>query len=252
MEATATVWEAARDGADQRVRDDLMMQHIRLVYHVARQVIRSTSVDAELDELVSAGTIGLMNAIDNFDPSRGLAFSTFAAPRIRGSVLDDLRRRDHATRSLRKKERDIARARERLQAELGRTPTDQEMADGMDVDLTTFWRWRRETEQVTRVSLDRRPESSNGTAASPRDTLVGDDGTHVVDRIAHEEEIGILREEIMKLKEQERLVLSLYYFEELKLHEIATVLGVTESRVSQIRSKAITNLRKRIGHLRVG
>jgi len=209
-------------------------------------------VDAELDELVSAGTIGLMDAIDNFDPSRGLAFSTFAAPRIRGSVLDDLRRRDHVPRSIRKKRREIGRAREKLQAELDRAPTDKEIAQKMGIELVKLWRWQRETEQAAQVSLDRQMDTRSGRGATPKEILVGDDGLEIEEQLNRQEEIQILRDEILNLKEQERIVLSLYYFEELKLHEIATMLGVTESRISQIRSKAIAGLRERLAHLREG
>jgi RNA polymerase sigma factor FliA len=247
---TTTIWDAAQSGEDTEARNQLMLEHIRLVHHVARQVVRSTSVEAEFDELVSAGTIGLMNAIDNFDPSRGLAFSTFAAPRIRGSVLDDLRRRDHVPRSIRKKQRELARAREKLSGEFGRAPSDEELADEMNIEMGKLWRWQRETEQAAQVSLDRQMDTQSGRGASPKEILVGEDGLAIENQINTQEEIQILRDEILKLKEQERIVLSLYYFEELKLHEIASMLGVTESRISQIRSKAITNLRERLGHLR--
>ncbi len=255
MEPTTTttspsIWEAAQSGRDPQAREQLMMRHIALVHHVARQLMRSTSVDAEFDDLVSAGTIGLMNAIDNFDPSRGLAFSTFAAPRIRGSVLDDLRRRDHAPRSIRKKQRSIARAREKLSHELNRLPTDEELAAELEIDVETLWRWRHDVERTARVSLDQPTETHGGQKTTPGETIVGEEGTEAEDRVNREEEIRILREEIQQLKEQERIVLSLYYFEELKLHEIAKVLGVTESRISQIRTKALKNLRARLEHLR--
>ena len=244
MDTTTTdIWAAAQNGGDIEARNALMMEHIRLVHHVARQVVRSTSVEAEFDELVSAGTIGLMNAIDNFDPSRGLAFSTFAAPRIRGSVLDDLRKRDHVPRSIRKKQRDLGRAREKLQAELGRAPKDEELAAEMDIDIAKMWKWQRDTEQAAQVSLDRQMDTKSGRGASPKEILVGEDGMHIEDRINSEEELQILRDAILELKEQERIVLSLYYFEELKLHEIATMLGVTESRISQILSRATERLR---------
>jgi len=252
METTIDVWDAAQSGHDIEARNSLMLQHIRLVHHVARQVVRSTSVDAEFDELVSAGTIGLMNAIDNFDPSRGLAFSTFAAPRIRGSVLDDLRKRDHVPRSIRKKQRDLGRAREKLAGELGRAPKDEELAAEMDIDIRKMWKWQRDTEQAAQVSLDRQMDTKSGRGASPKEILVGEDGTAIEDSLNGQEEVQILRDAILELKEQERIVLSLYYFEELKLHEIATVLGVTESRISQIRSKAIGNLRESLAYLREG
>lgn len=250
MDQTTTLWEQYHTQGSTAARDELLMQNLRLVHHVARQVIRSTRIDAEFDDLVSAGTIGLMNAVDNFDTSRGLAFSTFAAPRIRGAILDDLRRRDHVPRSIRRKQRDLNRARETLMANLDRTPTDTEMASEMGIDHAKLWKWQREAEQSARVSLDRPLDPDRNRSTTPEEILIGDDGEEAIDDLNQREELQILRDGILELKDQERIVLSLYYFEELKLHEIATVLGVTESRISQIRSKAIKNLRARLAHLR--
>ncbi|MDH5588455.1 MAG: FliA/WhiG family RNA polymerase sigma factor [Gemmatimonadota bacterium] len=249
---TISLWNAYQTGGDLLARDQLMLKHLRLVHHVARQVIRSSRVDAEFDDLVSAGTIGLMNAIDNFDTSRGLAFSTFAAPRIRGAILDDLRRRDHVPRSIRRKQRDISRAREALTTELRREPSDEEMADEMGIGVDKLWRWQRETEQASQMSIDQPMENDSGRSATAEEIIKGSGGEEIEEDINREQELQLLRDEILNLKEQERLVLSLYYFEELKLHEIASVLGVTESRISQIRSKAIQSLRGRLSHLMEG
>ncbi len=251
METTANLDTSLNPKAPP-TREQLLSDNLRLVHHVARQLVRSRHSEADLDDLVSAGTIGLINAIDNFDPSRGLRFSTFAAPRIRGAILDDLRKRDHVPRSVRRKQRELARARETLAAELDRDPTEEEIADALGVDVEKVWRWRREAEYASRVSLDQPTGTSDGIGVTPEELLAGglDDGPDSV--VNRSEEVDILREEILSLKDQERLVLSLYYFEELKLHEIATILGVSESRVSQIRTKAIGNLRDRLRGLREG
>jgi RNA polymerase sigma factor for flagellar operon FliA len=128
-------------------------------------------------------------------------------------------------------------------------PTDEEMADSIGIDIEKLWRWQREVEQAARVSIDRQIDAeSNGVTV---EGLQIDDESHdIEENVNHSQEVALLREYILELKEQERLVLSLYYFEELKLHEIAEVLGVTESRVSQIRSKALLSLRERMAHLR--
>lgn len=237
--------------ADPAVRDEILTRNLPLVHHVARQLVRGSRMEVDFDDLVSAGTIGLINALENFDASRGLAFSTFAAPRIRGAILDDLRRRDHVPRSVRRKQRELARAHDALTARLDREPTDAEMAEEMGVDVEKLWRWRREAEYAARLSLDHPMDRQTGTGATPEEIMAGGvDGEAVEAGITHKEEVALLRDEILNLKDQERLVISLYYFEELKLHEIATVLGVTESRVSQIRSKAVANLRARLGGLR--
>jgi RNA polymerase sigma factor for flagellar operon FliA len=187
--------------------------------------------------------MGLMAALDNFDPSRGLAFSTFAAPRIRGAILDELRRQDHVPRSIRRKTREIGQARETLSRVLGRTPEDKEIAEFLGVDQATLWRWQSEVEGAHHVPLDRSPSERDSNAPSPADFLSNEDEEGVEDRLNKQQEVAIMREAILRLKEQERTVLSLYYFEELKLHEIAEILDLTESRVSQIRSKALSKLR---------
>jgi RNA polymerase sigma factor for flagellar operon FliA len=241
-----TLLDSYRDAGDLASRDELLAQNIRLVHHVARQVARSSRADIEFEDLVSAGTIGLMNAIENFDTSRGLAFSTFAAPRIRGAILDDLRRRDHVPRSVRRKQRELGRAREALQARLGRSPSEEELAEEMGIELEKMWRWQRDAEHAARISLDRPSDTMAGQGATPEELISGDDGHDIETVINREQEVTLLREEILKLKDQERIVLSLYYFEELKLHEIASIMSLTESRISQIRSKAIANLRARL------
>jgi RNA polymerase sigma factor FliA len=247
---TTTRWQAFLEGGDPVAREQLISEHLGLVHHVARQLSRSLSVDADFDELVSSGTIGLMNALSSFDPSRGLAFSTFAAPRIRGAILDDLRRQDHVPRSVRRKSRDISGARESLMRVLNREPEDREVADHLGIDMQTYWRWQSETESVVKVSLDRPTTESDRRGAAPVDLVSNDDEPGIEDVLNREQEVGVLREAIQELKEQERLVLSLYYYEELKLHEIATIMELTESRVSQIRSKAISKLRTLISPLR--
>jgi RNA polymerase sigma factor for flagellar operon FliA len=246
---TSELWRAYADG-DADARERLLTEHLGLVHFVARQVARGISVEADFDELVSAGTIGLMNALESFDASRGLAFSTFAAPRIRGAILDELRRQDHVPRSIRRKAREIGSAREALTRVLGRAPEEREVAEHLGVDLQTLWRWQGDVEGAVHMPLDR-PSGESG-APSPIEVLTGDDGGGIESLLNHEQEVEVLRDAILRLKEQERTVLALYYFEELKLHEIAKVLELTESRVSQIRSKAIGRLRAQMAPLRSG
>lgn len=247
---TTTLWEAYTASGDPIARDRLLNEHLGLVHHVARQMSRSLAADVDFDELVSSGSMGLMNALDAFDPSRGLAFSTFAAPRIRGAILDELRRQDHVPRSIRRKSREIGAARESFTRERGFAPDDRELAARLDVDLDTLWRWQSEIEGIYHMPIDR-PTGEDERRGSPADTLPGSvGGQKIEDDLNFQQEVDVLREAILRLKEQERVVLSLYYFEELKLHEIATILELTESRVSQIRSKAITKLRAEMAPLR--
>ena len=242
-----TLWAAYAAG-DVDARDALLRENLSLVHHVARQLARGLAADADIDELVSAGTMGLMSALEAFDLGRGLAFSTFAVPRIRGAILDELRRQDHVPRSVRRKTRSIAAAREMLTRTLGRSPDANEVAAELGVDAETLWRWQADVEGAVHVPLDRSATDRDGTSVSPAEFL--GNGEELTDeRLTREEEIALLREALLSLKDQERTVLSLYYFEELKAREIAEVMGVSESRISQIRSKALSQLRDALSPL---
>jgi len=230
-------------------RDDVLRQHLGLVFHVAQQLARARANDVELDDLVGAGTLGLIDAFEHFDASRGLAFSTFAAPRIRGAMLDELRRIDRVPRSVRRKSRQIDGATLALARTLGRAPRHTELADGLGIDLPTLWRWQAERESAFVVSLDRaRAGAEHGCGTG--DWLAGSSGDDMDDSMTRAQEIAHLREALLRLPEQERTVLSLYYFEELTLNDIARILEVSESRVSQVRSKATQRLRRMLARLR--
>jgi len=239
-------WSATAVG-DNSARDALLLEHLNLVHHVARQLSKSLAVEADFDELVSAGTIGLMTAVKSFDARRGLAFSTFAVPRIRGSILDELRRQDHVPRSVRRKARDISRAREVLMRALGRMPEDSEMAHQLGTDVQTLWRWQAEVEGSVHLSLT---GTAGGSTVPTRAEFLSNDEESADERLSREDEVALMREAIVRLNDQERTVLSLYYFEELKSAEIAEVLGISESRVSQIRSKALSRLRTDLAPMR--
>ena len=246
---TRTLWAQFSSG-DVGARDALLTEHLSLVHHVARQLSRTRAAEADFDELVSAGAMGLMSAVDAFDVTRGLAFSTFAVPRIRGAILDELRRQDHVPRSIRRKTREISHAREALMRSLGRKPEDKEIAEALNVDLDTMWRWQSEMEGAVHIPLDRTASDRDSTAPAMAEFLTGEDEEAADDKLSNEQEVVLLRDAILGLKDQERTVLSLYYFEELKLHEIATILSLTESRVSQIRSKALIRLREKLAPMR--
>jgi RNA polymerase sigma factor for flagellar operon FliA len=242
---THSHWTAFACG-DSGARDALLTQHLTLVHHVARQLEPRLSNALDHDELVSAGTLGLISAMSAFDHSRGLAFSTFAVPRIRGAILDELRRQDHVPRSVRRKTRDIHAAKALLSSKLGRAPEDKEVADALGIDLETYWRWESDIEGAVRIPIEKSGARDGDTHASPLD-LIADPNHGIDERLGREQDLILLREAITKLNEQERTVIALYYFEELKLHEISEILGVTESRVSQIRSKALVRLRSAVG-----
>lgn len=244
------LWRAYRLTRDPAIRNRLLALNLGLVHHVARKMIRTLSADAELEELISSGALGLLSAVESFEPERGVAFSTYAAQRIRGAILDDLRSRDPVSRAARQKLRAMATARESLSEALDRPPADHELAERLGISVEELWRWQAAAQEPVHVPLDEPlPDGDADTAL--RAELVPDDQSEDIEAaIGRDQELDLVRDEILRLPERERVVLSLYYFEELKLHEIGRVLGLTESRVSQIRSKALQTLRTRLHHLR--
>lgn len=244
------LWERFRTDGDVEARDRLVDRHLPLVHHVARRLERTTGFDVEYEDLVSAGSIGLLEAMASYDTSRGLAFSTHAAPRIRGAILDDRRRRDPLSRGVRRQEREIRRSERTLEATLGREPREHETARAMGVTSETLGGWRLDSEKAHALSLDQPMDDGEGEGLAAGDVVADESGEAIEERIVREDEARLVRDAILALPEQDRVVLSLYHFEELKLKEIAEVLGVTESRVSQIRTRALGRLREELADYR--
>lgn len=230
------------DGADNVTA--LTSQHVGLVHHVARQLSSRLHDKVELDELVSAGSIGLMQAAASYEPARGLTFSTYAVPRIRGSMLDELRRHDHMSRGTRKKARAMSAARESLTRRLGREPRATEVAVELNLTTSTLREWEMEVDGAGEISLDVAPRSLREEGQLTAAGAIPDERIPAIDeQISYEERVALLAIAIRCLRPQERTVLSLYFYEELTLQEIAQVLGLSASRISQIRAEALAKLR---------
>ncbi len=237
-------WQQYRGTCDPEARRRLLELYMGLVHHVAREMSRRTNA-VELDDLVSAGTFGLIRALDSFDLSRGLAFSTYAVRRIRGAILDDLRSQDWAPCAVRVKARRLQVATVALESRLGRAPRPEEVAAQLDIDISTYWRWRDDTSTRTMVSFEGEPRSASGPA--PLQEILEDSGAAgAPEERGRQEDVRMLRDAITRLPEKERIVMALYYYEELNQRQIAHVLHVTESRVSQIRTQALKRLRSRL------
>ena len=224
----------------------LTEQHVGLVHHVARQVARRLHDRVDLNELVSAGALGLMQAAASFEANRGLTFSTYAVPRIRGSMLDELRRHDHMSRGARRKARALGNAREALVHRLGREPRTREIAAELNVTLETLRQWESDVDGAAQVSLDVAPRALREERDAQITTAgaIPDERTpSVEEQIGNEERAALLGIAIRELRSQERTVLALYFYEELTLQEIAKVLGLSASRISQIRGEALSKLR---------
>ncbi|TMQ70955.1 MAG: FliA/WhiG family RNA polymerase sigma factor [Candidatus Eisenbacteria bacterium] len=239
------LWLRFRKLGDDTARTELLDRHLGLVRHTAHKLLRSGARGLSLEDLMGAGTLGLTQALDGFDVTRGLAFSTYAIPRIRGAMLDEMNRQQWAPRSVRSRRRLIARTRAALQQCLRRDPTQAEMARALEVDLPTYWRWIHEVEGRTLVALDlTRPE--NEDEAGLHETIPDGNAAAPGDDVAQRELLEELREGLRSLPARDRMVLTLYYFEKLMLREIGAVLGVSESRVSQLHGRALARLRAKV------
>lgn len=244
-------WQAYRNRNDDGARERLIGRHIPLVRHFARRMVASAGSALSRDELVSAGMLGLLNAVDAYDPDRGFRFSTFAAPRIRGAMLDELRRRDPAPRSVRRRQRKLAETENRLTLHLERLPLHGEVAEKLGVDPSTLWDWKQDVVRARSVSLEEGVGGGpEGDSLRLSEVLRAESWEDPEERVTTRQEVARLHQEMDELDERERLVLRLYDFQGMKLREIAAILDVTESRVSQIRTRALGRLRARMGDLR--
>ena len=237
---TDVLWARYRGAGDPDARSQLLTRHLGLVHHVAREVSRRIPT-VELGELVSAGALGLMKALDSFDLSRGFAFSTYAVLRIRGAILDDLRSRDSTPRSVRVKRRRIESVAAALEAELGHAPSAKEVADRLEIDLAMYWKWKDAVGSYAEADA---PRPVKGRRMSrDAENHADPSATSVPQRLVESEHVTQLQQLISRLPVQQRRVLALYYYEELNLRQVGDVLNVSESRVSQIRSQALRRLK---------
>ena len=225
-------------------QDRLLLRHLGLVHHLARKLWR-VGRGLDIEDLVGAGTLGLAHAVEGFDHGRGLAFSTYAIPRIRGAMLDELNRQRWAPRSIRTRERLIRRAETGLQQILKRQPDAAEVARALGLDLATYRRWLLLIERDRVVRLDA-ADTKGGASAGLHETIVDEAAELPGADIERQESTRALRSALGSLPARERRVLILYYYERLTSREIGCALGVSESRVSQIRSRALASLRRRV------
>jgi RNA polymerase sigma factor for flagellar operon FliA len=241
---TEALWARYRINGDTRARALLLDRYLGLVHHSAHQLARRISREIEIDDLIGAGTLGLVQALEGFDEHRGLAFSTYAMPRIRGAMLDELRGRDWMPRSIRTRSRLLNTARNELQQRLGRQPSNEELCAELNIELELLYRWQEETDGRVLLQLD--SGGDDGEDHAPRlsesiaDLLAAEPGAALDD----EETLARLREAFQRLSSRDRMVLSLYYYEELNLRQIGEVMHVSESRISQIRTRALKRLRE--------
>ncbi|WP_007027346.1 FliA/WhiG family RNA polymerase sigma factor [Saccharomonospora iraqiensis] len=243
----AALWREFGRSPDQRVRDRLVLHYAPLVKYVAGRVGTGLPSHVDVSDLVQSGIFGLVDAIEKFDPERGLRFETYAMQRIRGAILDDLRAQDWVPRVIRSRAREVERAHDRLGARLRRTPTDSEVAAELGVSVRELRDLYGQLRLTSVVALDdlvgANTETGPGTAA---ETLPDEDAVDPATVLVDRDNRRQLAEAIAQLNERDRIVVSLYYFESLTLAEIGRVLGVTESRVSQLHTRAVLRLRAKL------
>jgi RNA polymerase sigma factor for flagellar operon FliA len=234
----AETWRAYRRTRDPALRDALIEKHLVLAKYAAARVAGRLPGHVRLDDLYSAALVGFLDAVEDYDPDRNVEFGAYASRRIRGAVLDELRRLDCVPRRVRRLAREAAGAIGVLTQRLGRQPRDEEIAEEMGVPLAAYRRLL--TEGVTLLSLDADASGEHGSALVD---VIEDESIHdPFTTLEAEERRALFARLIDLLPERERQVLGLYYQEELTMHEVGTVLGITESRVSQIHSSAILRL----------
>jgi RNA polymerase sigma factor for flagellar operon FliA len=225
------LWSAYKSTGDPDLRNRLVLRYSPLVKYVAGRVGSNLPRTVDTADLVSEGVIGLMDAIEKFEPGRGLQFQTHAVPRIRGAIIDSLRAADWVPRAVRAKVRAWHEARAELEAELGRTASDQEVADRLEVDVN-------ELRDLVGTAV---------AGVASLDELGGGDDVASFDEPLDDEMTDLLLPALDTLSERDMIIVALYYYEGLTLAEIGLVLDVTESRVSQLHTRLSAELRARLG-----
>ncbi len=242
------LWRRYKTGGDDRARERLVVAYSPLVKYVAGRLSSGLPSHVEEADLISYGLTGLVNAIERFDLARQIKFETYAIPRVRGAIIDELRSLDWVPRSVRARARGIERANAKLEHKLQRAPDDEEMSAELGISVEEFQAALVQISNSTIAALDElwSVSASSGDQVSLLDTLHDPDApdperavdaTELKDRVA---------EAIARLPEREKLVIALYYYENLTLREIGEVLGVTESRISQLHTKAVLRLRSHL------
>jgi RNA polymerase sigma factor for flagellar operon FliA len=247
------LWLEYRRTKDQKIRETFVIQYSPLVKFVAGKVAVGMPHNVEFDDLVGFGSIGLLDAIDKYDPDRGVKFKTYAVTRIRGAIFDELRQIDWVPRSVRKKAKELEETIAGLESQMGRTATDQEIASSMGLNDEEYSRTIMKISATSIVSLnevwsgaDENEKSSIG------DTIEAPISLHPDVMVEKEEMRRVIIDAIKELPEKEKQILVLYWYEDLTLKEIGQVMKVTESRVSQLHSKAMLRLRAKLTNVRKG
>jgi RNA polymerase sigma factor FliA len=242
------LWTRYKDERDEKAREQLVLAYAPLVKYVAGRMSSGLPSHVEEADLISYGLLGLIAAIERFEPEREIKFETFAITRIKGSIIDELRSLDWVPRSVRTKAREIEKVNARLEHQLQRAPADQEMATALGMSVDEFQESLVRITGSSVVALDElwTVSDASGDQVSLLDTIEDPQAVDPAAEVDTTEMRDRLAGAIAALPEREKLVVALYYYENLTLREIGDVLGVTESRVSQLHTKAVLRLKSRL------
>ncbi|CAN5485769.1 RNA polymerase sigma factor WhiG [soil metagenome] len=241
------LWRRYKANGDERARERLVVAYSPLVKYVAGRMASGLPAHVEEADLISYGLVGLISAIKRFELAREIKFETYALPRIKGAIIDELRSLDWVPRSVRARAREIERANVKLEGRFQRAPTDEEMASELEMTMDEFQEALLQISNSTIAALDElwSISDTSGDQVSLLDTLHDPDAPDPAQLMDASELKDRIADAIARLPEREKLVIALYYYENLTLREIGEVLGVTESRISQLHTKAVLRLRSR-------
>lgn len=242
--ARAKLWDSYFQNKTPQVREEIIIEYASLVKVVAGRLSMYLGYNVEYEDLVSYGIFGLIDAIDKFDLTKNVKFETYASLRIRGAILDQIRKMDWIPRSVRQKQKMIDSANARIEASLGRSATDEEIAEELEISIDDYYTMQGQTKVTNLVSLDEFVEQGSEMRMDP----TGNSHFEQPDRAIEKEEMTkMISSALTELTDKERQVVMLYYYEEMTLKEISMVLEVSESRVSQLHTKSLVKLKKKLG-----
>ncbi len=239
----AELWRRFKGWGDLKARDALISQYAYLVKITAGRVVTSLPPNVEREDLISAGVIGLIKAIDQFDVTRQVKFETYAIALVRGAILEMLREEDWVPRSVRERVKALEKAYLELETRLGRPATEEEVAESLGMDIDEFHQVLADTGRASLLSLDDVVLSSEGNEKIHLSDVIHDDNINTLSEVEVQEMKRALGVAIDRLPERERMVIALYYYEGLTFKEIGKILNVSESRVYQLHTQAVLRLR---------
>lgn len=242
------LWKLYSDNKDPAIREKLILEYAHLVKYVAGRLNIYFGSNVEYDDLVGFGVFGLIDAIDKFDVNKGVKFETYASLRIRGSIIDSIREMDWVPRSLRQKNKELEKIYAELENELGHSASDKEIAEKMGISMEEFYKLLNEVNVSSMVSLEDFLEQNYEIGVDIPNVNRDDRPESHIEIVEIRE---ILGDSIDKLPEKEKNVISLYYFEELTLKEISAIMKVSESRISQLHTKAILRLKGKLSRHKI-